>query len=247
MTSSFQNVYQDGLRAEAYASLEFPGTYHLAFRDLPLLLRRHAAGSRALDFGCGTGRSTRFLRDQGWAPVGIDIAEAMLGHARQRDPHGSYLLASDAALPELGLQTFDVILAAFTFDNVPTSEGKLASLRALQRRLSPIGRLFIIVSTPEIYRHEWASFSTRDFPENLTARTGDRVRIVMLDVPDARPVEDVVCSDGEYRRLFRAAHLEVLEVAHPLGRPEEPYEWVSELTVPAWAVYVLGSTADAGS
>ena len=37
---------------------------------------------------------------------------------------------------------------------------------------------------PAIYVNEWASFSTRDFPENRNARDGDRVRIVMLDVPD---------------------------------------------------------------
>ena len=46
------------------------------------------------------------------------------------------------------------------------------------------GAIFLVVSSPAVYVNEWASFSTRDFPENRDARDGDRVRIVMLDVPD---------------------------------------------------------------
>ena len=38
----------------------------------------------------------------------------------------------------------------------------------------------------------------------------------MLDVPDRRPVEDVICTDAHYRRLFESAGLEVLDVQHHL-------------------------------
>ena len=65
MVTTFRNVYEDAGRAEAYSRLEFPGTYFLAYRDLPALLGRHVGGRRALDFGCGAGRSTRFLRRLG--------------------------------------------------------------------------------------------------------------------------------------------------------------------------------------
>ena len=34
---TFGNVYEDEERARAYATLEFPGTYYLAFRDLPAI------------------------------------------------------------------------------------------------------------------------------------------------------------------------------------------------------------------
>ena len=43
----FANVYADAKRAQAYARLEFPGTYYLAFRDLPDLCRRHVGGFQA--------------------------------------------------------------------------------------------------------------------------------------------------------------------------------------------------------
>ena len=35
MNHTFGNVYEDEERARAYATLQFPGTYYLAFRDLP--------------------------------------------------------------------------------------------------------------------------------------------------------------------------------------------------------------------
>ncbi|HYV19760.1 MAG TPA: hypothetical protein VFC25_12110 [Verrucomicrobiae bacterium] len=68
MDPVFQNAYDDNARAKAYAGLEFPGTYWLAFRDLPAALREHVRGTEALDFGCGT----RF--ELGWA----DAAAAAL-------------------------------------------------------------------------------------------------------------------------------------------------------------------------
>ncbi len=41
------NCYEDARRAEAYARLEFPGTYYLAYRDLPALFAEHVRGRRA--------------------------------------------------------------------------------------------------------------------------------------------------------------------------------------------------------
>jgi predicted TPR repeat methyltransferase len=85
------NCYEDSGRANAYATLEFANTYYLAFRDLPSILTRHVTGRRALDFGCGTGRSTRFLRNLGFNVTGIDISEDMLQIARATDPARSLL------------------------------------------------------------------------------------------------------------------------------------------------------------
>ncbi len=235
----FRNVYGDDRRAAAYDALEFPGTYWLAFRDLPALLARHARGRRALDFGCGTGRSTRFLRALGYDPVGVDISAPMLERARARDPGGEYRLVPDGDLPGLRPSSFDLVLATFTFDNVPGAERKVGLFRAIGSLLAPGGRFVNLVSAPEIYLHEWASFSTREFPENRSATSGDTVRIVMLDVEDRRPVQDVLFTDRDYREAYGRAGLELRELHRPLGRAEEPFEWVSETEVSPWAIYVL--------
>ena len=94
-------------------------------------------------------------------------------------------------------------------------------------------------SAPEIYTHEWASFTTKDFPENAKAAAGDTVKIIMTDVEDRRPVEDVVWPDADYRRVFASAGLQVVDVVRPLGLEPEPIAWVSETTVAPWTIYVL--------
>jgi SAM-dependent methyltransferase len=232
------NVYDDSARAHAYAQLEFPGTYYLAFRDLPNLFRKYVRGTHALDFGCGTGRSSRFLESHGFTTIGVDISAAMLEQARQRAPRGNYRLVTLRSLVDF-TERFDLVLAAFTFDNIPTNEAKAEALRGLRGVLAPAGSVIIIVSSPAIYHHEWASFSTKDFPENQRARDGDVVRIVMLDVPDRRPVEDVLCGDSQYRELFAMAGLEVREMIQPLATGSEPIAWVSETHTAPWSVYVL--------
>jgi SAM-dependent methyltransferase len=241
---AFHNVYADATRAEAYSRLDFPGTYFLAFRDLPEIIGRHVAGRRAVDFGCGAGRSTRFLRRLGFDVVGVDISEDMVRTAREIDPAGDYRHIGNADFTGLAEGASDLVLSAFTFDNVPQDE-KAAHLQKLARLLAPAGRVVNLVSRPEIYTHEWASFSTRDFPENRQARSGDVVRIVMTDVTDRRPVEDVLCTEATYRELYRGSGLDVVAAYEPLGRGDEPYAWGSETRVAPWRIDVLGSAARA--
>jgi ubiquinone/menaquinone biosynthesis C-methylase UbiE len=235
----FENVYEDSRRAEAYAKLEFPGTYFLAYRDLPGLIKKYINGKNALDFGCGTGRSTRFLKQLGFSSIGVDISDDMLKQARLHDKDGNYYKVSDGDLSPFENDTFALVLSVFTFDNISTNEEKLINLAELKRVLKPDGIMINLVSSPDIYIHEWASFSTKDYPENQKAKNGDKVKIVMTDVEDQRPVEDVLWTDDAYHEIYNSVGLGVLEVLKPLARPEEPFEWVNETKISPWVIYVL--------
>jgi SAM-dependent methyltransferase len=234
--AAFRNVYEDPARAAAYSRLDFPGTYFLAYRDLPSLVRTHVAGHTALDFGCGAGRSTRFLRDLGFGTTGVDVSADMIGKAREIDPGGDYRLIREADFGGLG--RYDLVLASFTFDNVPQPR-KPANLAGIAAHLAPGGRLLNLVSNPAIYMHEWLSFSTRDFPENARAATGSVVRIVMLDSADRRPVEDVLCTEEAYLALYRESGLHRVTAHAPLGHADEPFAWVSETHAAPWRIDVL--------
>lgn len=236
---SVPNAYEDDARAAAYADLGIAGTYYLAYRDLPELIERHVTGTRALDFGCGAGRSTRFLQELGFDTTGIDVSEAMLKIARTRDPAGTYLQVRDDAATGWPDGPFDLALAAFPFDNIADRHHRQRLMAAIARRLAPRGRLLLIASAPELYSHEWLSFTTR-FPENAAAGSGDVVRIAITEGQDNRPIEDLLWYDDDYRTLFGTAGLRVLEAHRPLGRPGEPFEWATELDVAPWAIYVCG-------
>lgn len=237
--TGFRNVYEDERRASAYASLEFPGTYHLAYRDLPMLYRAHAPGSRALDFGCGAGRSTRFLIGLGYETIGVDISGDMVDRARELDPAGDYRVIEDGDFHTLPAGSFDLVQSVFTFDNIPGREHKAKLFAGLGALLRPRGRLVSLVSSPEIYVHEWASFSTARFHGNRTARCGDSVFTVMKDVEDDRPVEDVLWPHEDYLDVYDKAGLRVVAEHRPLGRDDEGIAWINETRIAPWVIYVL--------
>jgi SAM-dependent methyltransferase len=236
---SFLNVYDDARRADAYATLEFPGTYWLAFRDLPAIIARHVSGPVALDFGCGAGRSTRFLKRLGFDATGVDVSASMIENARKADGAGSYRLIGDGDFSGLEAGSHDLVFSAFAFDNIAGAARRAELLGSLRRLLRRDGRVILLDSTAEIYTHEWISFSTSAFPENRAARSGDTVRIVMTDVVDQRPVVDYIWFHDDYLRLFDAAELRLIAQHRPLGTEGEPWRWKSELAVAPWVIYVL--------
>jgi SAM-dependent methyltransferase len=244
---AFANCYDDDLRAEAYSRLEFANTDYLAFRDLQAIFAEHVKGNRALDFGCGTGRSTRFLRRCGFDVMGIDIAAAMIAKAKALDEGGDYRLVKDEDFSELDPATFDLVLSAFTFDNIPGWELKVRLFRNLGQMLAGSGKLVSIVSAPEIYTHEWASFTTKKYPENRTAKTGDVVRIVTTDLIDSRPAEDILWTHEDYVEVYRRAGLDLVAKHQPLATGDEPYRWVSETHTAPWVIYVLGRASQNNS
>lgn len=236
---AFTNCYDDESKAASYATLEFGNTYYLAFRDLPAIFADHVRGQRALDFGCGTGRSTRFVRGCGFQVAGVDIAPKMVAKARELDPGGDYRLAEDDDLSAFPSGSYDLVLSAFTFDNIPGGDTKVRLFRDLARLLAAGGKIVSIVSDPQIYTHEWASFSTADYPENRHAKSGDLVRIITTDFADRRPAEDILWTNESYRDVYSRAGLAVVAEYKPLAKGDEPYKWVNETKLPPWVIYVL--------
>lgn len=237
--NKFENSWGNQKRAESYSRLEFPNTYYLAYRDLPEIISKHIGGSRAIDFGCGTGRSTRFLKQLGFNVIGIDIAKDMLAIAKNMDISGDYQLVSNGNYNHLGVNQFDLVQSIFTFDNIPGWDNRTKILIGLRDLLKPAGKIICLDSTPELYINEWASFTIKDFPENRTAKTGDIVKDIMLDVEDRRPVEDIYWSETDYQNLFTRAGLEIEAIYKPLGKEDEPFEWISEKKIAPWMIFVL--------
>jgi ubiquinone/menaquinone biosynthesis C-methylase UbiE len=138
----FSSSYEDAKRAEAYSNLEFPGTYYLAYRDLPEIMLEHEKGKQALDFGCGTGRSTRFLQNLGFNTVGVDTSEGMWKKAREPDPEGDYRLVGDGDFNQFKYNAYALVLSVFTFDNIPTLEKKVKIFTELRNLMKSEGCVF---------------------------------------------------------------------------------------------------------
>ncbi|MQS10327.1 class I SAM-dependent DNA methyltransferase, partial [Streptomyces alkaliphilus] len=120
--------------------LRFPDPEHIAARWTEDALRRHGAGPRVLDAGCGTGRDAAHLHRAGRRVTGVDLSTTMLAHARAHHPGPEYLRAD--------LRSFDLrrtVDAVVCLDSAllychtnRELEGFLASCR---RHLAPGGLL----------------------------------------------------------------------------------------------------------
>ncbi|MGI5346937.1 class I SAM-dependent DNA methyltransferase [Streptomyces sp. CA-250714] len=87
----------------------FPDPDRLAARWTEDCLRRHGAGPRVLDLGCGTGRDAAHLHGAGRTVTGADLSTAMLAHARAHHPGPTYVTA-DLRGFDLGRDAFDAVV-----------------------------------------------------------------------------------------------------------------------------------------
>ncbi|MCP4905583.1 MAG: class I SAM-dependent methyltransferase [bacterium] len=171
---------------------------------------------RVLDIGCGNGRFGRFLHDAGvdFDYLGTDANEALLAAARKRlapllGNRSDFLLQDFLATNEPGEalpdESFSLVALMGVLHHVPSSEARLALLRAARARLAPGGVLALTA---------W-QFAGRDrFERRLVdwSKVGDvlggridREQLDRSDVllrfgddPDAPPRYCHQVSDGEF-------------------------------------------------
>ncbi|MFG2193990.1 class I SAM-dependent DNA methyltransferase [Streptomyces sp. NPDC048639] len=119
---------------------QFPDPDRIAGRWAEHVLRRHGAGDRVLDAGCGTGRDIAYLQAQGRDTLGIDMAGTMLTYARAHHPGPEYHRA-DLRGFELD-RTVDAVLCLDSSLLYCHSNEELAGfLGSCRRHLAPGGLL----------------------------------------------------------------------------------------------------------
>jgi 2-polyprenyl-3-methyl-5-hydroxy-6-metoxy-1,4-benzoquinol methylase len=104
---------------------------------------------RALDFGCGVGRLTKWLPLYCAEVVGIDIAESMIERARREAPdlRCQYLVNTSTDLAILRDQSFDFILTKLVLQHMPPRYIR-RYLRGLLSHLGPGGVFVFQLPTP---------------------------------------------------------------------------------------------------
>lgn len=224
-----------GRFAKDYADLGIVNSFWLAYRDIPEIVKQHVKGKDALDYGCGGGRSTRFLKSLGFNAVGVDISADMIKEARQRDPTGEYTQIQSGAIP-YDANSFDFIFSSIVFLEIPSLEEMVNVLKDMKRVLQAGGIATIINGTPEAYTRNWASF-INDWPENRGLKSGDKAKLVIRGTDVT--LYDYIWTDADNERAFKEAGLELLETRKPLAKGDGPFKWYSETEAPLWVIYTL--------
>ena len=81
----------------------------------------------ALDVGCGEGRFARILKSLGIRTTGVDPTAALIGHARERDPAGDYVMARAESLP-FAAGRFDLVVSCLSLVDIPDFRTGIAEM-----------------------------------------------------------------------------------------------------------------------
>jgi SAM-dependent methyltransferase len=120
-------------------------------------------GRRALDIGCGTGRSTGPLFDRGYMVQACDISPEMLAIARLKFPShsDSFFEADMRELPRLGV--YDLVLCLDdALNHLLTDKELSATFDGVSRLLSPTGMFVFDVNSLRTYRTAFANTMIRE-------------------------------------------------------------------------------------
>ena len=135
-------LYEDG---EHYDRV-YPGTPHPVWKE-----QAETYGGPLLELGCGTGRITLALAEQGLDVTGIDNAPAMLARARQKADNGrltASLVEGDITDFALDRQFGTIIFPATTLCHILTREAFEGLARSIRLHLKADGALIIDVFVP---------------------------------------------------------------------------------------------------
>jgi len=99
------------------------------------------AGSRVLDVGCGAGRTTYYIFENGCRVIGVDISLPLIEQAKKDYPSIDFR-AMDARKLDFKDNSFDAAFFSFNgIDNLPSLEERENAIKEMKRILRPGGVL----------------------------------------------------------------------------------------------------------
>jgi len=242
-----QGNYGDAA-ADAYAKIDLrEGTFWLIYRHtkeaIIKSLGRDPIEARALDWGCGAGKSTRWLRDVlRFADVSAaDISERMLERARKRDDSSNYALAEVGRCPFMA-GAFDLVLSMCVLIEIPSLEAMSAYAHEACRMARDGGIVVAVSATEESHdpANDFLSFrylaSNPADPHNHSLQSGDRVQCQNVG---GLVMEDFYWSRNDIQSVFEGTGLRTLSVTRTLGSRTDPFAWRAELQVASDYVFVF--------
>lgn len=220
--------------AKEYAAADNSGTTHVAFRELPDLIKQYSSGKKTLDYGCGSGCSTVFLAELGLEVEGVDICPYMLKEA-ENIKNIPFQLIQSAKLPYEN-DSFDIIFSSFVLFEIASKRELVDVFEEIYRVLKPGGIFISVTGTEELYKRNWLTVDI-DFPENKNLQSGDIAKVLLSDVNVI--VYDYYWTHQDYLEIISHTKFIHIDTLFPLGNQDDGYEWRDEYKYPPYSIYVL--------
>ncbi|NGX47320.1 MAG: Ubiquinone/menaquinone biosynthesis C-methyltransferase UbiE [Chlamydiae bacterium] len=227
--------------AETYSSFEIEGTSSIAFRVIPNLISKYVRGNATLDFGCGSGRSTRFLNSLGMNVIGVDKCSYFLQKAIKTFDGQRYELIKNNKIP-FANNHFNFIFSSFVFLMIKSRREMKLLCKELNRVLKKDGICIIITGSEHMHcpDKQWVSYET-NFPENFKMSRGSPVKLKIKSVNTV--FQDYNWFDEDYKLALENSGFKILETISPYPLDNKKNDWLSETTYSPFLIYVAKKIA----
>lgn len=219
--------HTDG-NAELYGSLGIEGTtYQIGFDAVATLLG-DIRGKTFLDFGCGTGRCARFLKQLGVQHVyAVDHDQNMIDQALSQELDGVTVLRIDGSIP-LPNASVDGVVSMNVFIEIRTRDAMRGACTEIARTMRPGAPFILESSSPVAFGHTFRSYS---YPHAGPLRSGETTPCVVNAPGGQFVIEDTYWTEDDYVDAIEQAGLTVTTIDYPL--PRDPAAWFTdEVSVP---------------
>ena len=219
--------------AKIYSSLGVEGTtYEIGYDRVRELLGDSITGKVFLDFGCGAGRSTAFLRALGARHVyGVDHDQDMIDLARAAILDGAEfsLIAGTVPLPD---ESVDGAVSLNVFIEIRTMDAMRRACKEVVRVLRREGVFIVMSASPAAFGHTFRSFG---YPATGHLQSGSLTRCIVTAPGGQFCIDDTYWAEDDYRDALLQAGFTVTAIDYP--RPHDPSGWsTDEATIPPFVV-----------
>lgn len=222
-------VVKTGEQATEYAEIPCVGQYLMAHMEIQRLVAPYAESiKRAVDFGCGAGKSTRMLRTCLPATtkiIGVDISKEMVSEAtaRNSDPNTLYLVIPDPLQGKLPLDdgSVDLVVSTIVFQEFQSRHELESAIASISRCLKPGGKFVGVLVSDKIRDEDFTSFTYRGFPANLSRK--DNYRACRSTLSNIVWTKDRHWSKSTITGCLRNQNMEDIAVRYPLAGDYPPY------------------------
>jgi SAM-dependent methyltransferase len=219
--------------AKTYSTFGIEGTtYEIGYDCVSELLHGSIRGNVFLDFGCGSGRSTAFLKELGAGYVyGVDHDQDMIDLAVATNLDGAeFLLIADIIpLPD---ESVDGAVSLTVFIEIRTIDAMRRACSEVARVLRR-GSLFIVMSIkPTAFGHTFRNFG---YLATGQLHSG-AITTAILTAPGGQiSIDDTYWTEDDYTSALSSAGFTVASIDYP--RPGDPSAWATdEAAVPPFIV-----------
>jgi ubiquinone/menaquinone biosynthesis C-methylase UbiE len=211
-------------------------TVYLSFRDVKGLLKPNEDWM-CLDYGCGAGRSTRFLKSIGLSKVdSVDVSQAMLKEAMDKDPTGNYQLIESGKIAADN-DIYDLVFSSFVFVEIGDKQEIKKIFKEAHRVLKKDGLFVIVTPSEEAFnpKNQWLSYTidVNNFPH----KSGDIIPIKIKDID--LDLLDYYWEEADFKAWGKEAGFKLETMHAPLGQIEDQIFWASEWQVSPYKVFIF--------